>query len=69
MFFHFLTEVPVPEELTSSVFVWESEFYCLLRYLGLGASQMRAAFSEPGLMQLLGRWVMSSLLQRSRSLG
>ena len=46
----------MPEELTSSVFVWESEFYCLLRYLGLGASQMRAAFSEPSLMGLVQRW-------------
>ncbi|KAB7502597.1 hypothetical protein Anas_08445 [Armadillidium nasatum] len=35
LFFHLLTEVSVPEELKSNVWVPESEYFCLLRYLGL----------------------------------
>ncbi|KAG0729139.1 E3 ubiquitin-protein ligase UBR2 [Chionoecetes opilio] len=56
LFFHFLTEIPVPEELQSSVWVPESEFYCLLRYLGLSVSQLRPTFSDPSLLELVNRW-------------
>lgn len=56
LFFHFLTEVPAPEELQSSVFVWESEFYCLLRYLGLSMNQLRPTFNDPALMELVNRY-------------
>lgn len=38
LFFHLLTGCPAPEELRSSVWVPESEYYCLLRYLGLSTS-------------------------------
>ncbi|XP_042869972.1 E3 ubiquitin-protein ligase UBR2-like isoform X5 [Penaeus japonicus] len=60
LFFHFLTEVPAPEELQSSVFVWESEFYCLLRYLGLSMNQLRPTFSDPALLELVSRWCSDS---------
>uniref|UniRef100_A0A0P4WDX2 E3 ubiquitin-protein ligase n=2 Tax=Scylla olivacea TaxID=85551 RepID=A0A0P4WDX2_SCYOL len=56
LFFHFLTEVPAPEELQSSVWVPESEFYCLLRYLGLSVNQLRPTFSDPPLLELVNRW-------------
>uniref|UniRef100_A0A2P2HWE1 E3 ubiquitin-protein ligase n=1 Tax=Hirondellea gigas TaxID=1518452 RepID=A0A2P2HWE1_9CRUS len=38
LFFHLLTGCAAPEELRSSVWVPESEYYCLLRYLGLPTS-------------------------------
>lgn len=60
LFFHFLTEVPAPEELQSSVFVWESEFYCLLRYLGLSINQLRPTFDDPALLELVSRWCSDS---------
>lgn len=56
LFFHFLTEVPTPEELQSSVWVPESEFYCLLRYLGLSMNSLRSTFDNPALMELVNRW-------------
>ena len=57
LFFHFLTEIPAPEELQSSVWVPESEFYCLLRYLGLSVNQLRPTFSDPSLLELVNRYV------------
>ncbi|XP_069190099.1 E3 ubiquitin-protein ligase UBR2 isoform X3 [Procambarus clarkii] len=60
LFFHFLTEVPAPEELQSSVWVPESEFYCLLRYLGLAMNQLRPTFSDPTLSELVNRWCCDS---------
>ncbi|XP_069939421.1 E3 ubiquitin-protein ligase UBR2 isoform X2 [Cherax quadricarinatus] len=60
LFFHFLTEVPAPEELQSSVWVPESEFYCLLRYLGLAMNQLRPTFSSPALSELVNRWCCDS---------
>ncbi|XP_050727381.1 E3 ubiquitin-protein ligase UBR2-like isoform X3 [Eriocheir sinensis] len=56
LFFHFLTEVPTPEELQSSVWVPESEFYCLLRYLGLSVNQLRPTFGDPSLLELVNKW-------------
>ncbi|KAK3890625.1 hypothetical protein Pcinc_005421 [Petrolisthes cinctipes] len=56
LFFHFLTEVPTPEELLSSVWVPESEFYCLLRYLGLKMNHLRPTFNDPALQELVNRW-------------
>ncbi|KAA0186352.1 hypothetical protein HAZT_HAZT000774 [Hyalella azteca] len=38
LFFHLLTGCAAPAELSSSVWVPESEYYCLLRYLGLSTS-------------------------------
>ncbi|KAG7160525.1 E3 ubiquitin-protein ligase UBR2-like 1 [Homarus americanus] len=60
LFFHFLTEVPAPEELQSSVWVPESEFYCLLRYLGLAVNQLRPTFIEPALSELVNKWCSDS---------
>ncbi|XP_071525838.1 LOW QUALITY PROTEIN: E3 ubiquitin-protein ligase UBR2 [Panulirus ornatus] len=60
LFFHFLTEVPAPEELQSSVWVPESEFYCLLRYLGLAVNHLKPTFSDPGLLELVNRWCSDS---------
>ena len=42
VFFHVVSTVPAPEELRSSVWVPESEYFCLLRYLGLGSSLSQA---------------------------
>ena len=52
LFFHFLTEIPVPEELNCSVWLPESEFLCLLRYLGL-APHLRQSHEEACLSNLI----------------